>query len=103
MATYKGRSYSFTGSPLDWYADDDGSPAPPEAVAAISERGLAKLKRLLGHKRAGRKKLKEKGVPSRPEQMLADLLENNYDFEATAERFGVKPKTVEDNIRKLRQ
>jgi hypothetical protein len=101
MPTYQGRPYSLVGSPEGWVADDDGSPAPPDAAEALYRRQVRKGMRQLGLKPAGRKKLPE--GKSRPEQMQADLERNGYDYEATAERFGVKPKTVEDKTRKLRQ
>jgi hypothetical protein len=53
MPTYQCRSYSLAGSPEEWLADDDGSPAPPEAVAALNRRVAMKSMRWMGWKRAG--------------------------------------------------
>jgi hypothetical protein len=50
---YQGRSYSLVGSPAEWLADDDGSEAPPEAVAALNKRLAPKAMGWVGWKRAG--------------------------------------------------
>jgi hypothetical protein len=54
MPRYQGRSYSLAGSPEEWLADDDGSPAPPEAATALYERSVRKGMRQLGWKVGGR-------------------------------------------------
>jgi hypothetical protein len=89
-------------SPSPWVRCDDRAVEAPLALYPALYR-LAERKNAMkaGKKPPGRKR-KPKGA-SRPEQMLADLHSNGFDFEATAKRFNVKPKTVEDKIRKLRQ
>jgi hypothetical protein len=58
MPLWKGRQYMPGGSPLTWFAKDDGSAASPEVAAELDLRHARKMMARTGIKPAGRNELK---------------------------------------------
>jgi hypothetical protein len=95
MPTYQGRSYSLVGSPEEWLADDDGRPAPPEVVKALSKRAVRKLKRKLGHKPAGRHRQAQTAGERR-----RDMLAQGLSMEQVARIEGRDYEAIERSLRR---
>jgi hypothetical protein len=95
MPRWKGVRYRVVGSP-EWYYDEDGNEAPPEAVEHFTRKWMMRS----GLKPAGRRKMT---AGQTIDELRLDLLESGISEEQIAKREGIDIESLRKSFRRGRQ